>query len=226
MLEQEDVVGSFMHDWVGYARKVVEPPEGVRSDYEIMRDLVTRLHRGVDLPGPDAIFEQVLDSPWLDIDLAGLRQKGFVLAKRGEIAFEGGRTGHADGLFHLVQRVHFDEEQRDAAYPLQLLTLIRRSATHSQILAEKQAGPPVIRVNPQSPGLRGADLDKPVFLASPLGRLQVRVRFDATLVKDVVVYRRGDWMCLGGGANQLLAALETDMGRGTAYYGQGVRLEN
>ncbi len=226
MLEQEDVVGSFMHDWVGYARKVVDPPKGVRSDYEIMRDLVSRLDRKVDLPEPDDIFEQALDSPWLNITLKGLREKGFAQARRGEIAFEGGKTCHQDGRFHLVEKVHFDEGERDGRYPLQLLTLIRRSATHSQIPAERQTEPPRVWVNPASAGLAGTEPEKKVFLASPLGRLEVRVEFDETLVEDVVVYRRGDWMCLGGGANQLLAPLETDMGRGTAYYGQGVRLEN
>jgi len=42
----------------------------------------------------------------------------------------------------------------------------------------------------------------------------------------VVLYRRGDWMSLGGGVNQLVAAEITDMGDCAAFYSQHVRLEN
>ena len=41
-----------------------------------------------------------------------------------------------------------------------------------------------------------------------------------------VVYRRGDWMSLGGGANQLIASGVTDLGGGAPFYDQYVRLEN
>jgi anaerobic selenocysteine-containing dehydrogenase len=65
-----------------------------------------------------------------------------------------------------------------------------------------------------------------VYLVSPLGRLKVRVEVTPGLHPDVVIYRRGDWMKLGGGANQLIAAGLTDIGNGAPFYQQVVRLEN
>lgn len=43
---------------------------------------------------------------------------------------------------------------------------------------------------------------------------------------EVALYRRGDWLKLGGGVNQLIADATTDLGGGAAYYAQHARLEN
>jgi hypothetical protein len=42
----------------------------------------------------------------------------------------------------------------------------------------------------------------------------------------MALYRRGDWMRLGGGINRLIDPSLTDMGIGGAFYDQYVRLEN
>jgi hypothetical protein len=43
---------------------------------------------------------------------------------------------------------------------------------------------------------------------------------------EVTIYRRGDWMRLGGDINRLIDPCITDMGTGSAFYGQYVRMEN
>jgi len=55
--------------------------------------------------------------------------------------------------------------------------------------------------------------------------MTVRLRVLDDLHPRVVLYRRGDWMRFGGGVNRLISAAFTDMGNGTAYYSQWVRLE-
>jgi len=70
------------------------------------------------------------------------------------------------------------------------------------------------------------DLETDVFISSPLGRLKVRLKTMPGLHPEVVVYRRGDWMKLGGGINQLIQERLTDMGWGAAFYDQYVKLEN
>ena len=42
----------------------------------------------------------------------------------------------------------------------------------------------------------------------------------------MVLYRRGDWTKLGGGANQLIQSDITDIGGCAPYYQQYVRVEN
>jgi anaerobic selenocysteine-containing dehydrogenase len=107
-----------------------------------------------------------------------------------------------------------------------LLTLIRRETIHSQILPEKQTEPPTVWIAPDCLCLGHLDLLEDVYLVSPLGRLKVRVEVTRGLHPEVVIYRRGDWMKLGGGVNQLIAAELTDIGNGAPFYQQCVRLEN
>jgi anaerobic selenocysteine-containing dehydrogenase len=106
-----------------------------------------------------------------------------------------------------------------------LLTLVRRNFVHSQILPEEHEPIPIVWISPESPALEGLDLGQDIYVVSPLGRLKVRVEYSQGLHPEAVIYRRGDWMQFGGGANQLVAASLTDMGN-CAAYSQCVRLEN
>jgi hypothetical protein len=94
------------------------------------------------------------------------------------------------------------------------------------MLPENQEMPPVAWVAPDCLALDQLDLDRDVFISSPLGRLKVRLEMLPGLHPEVVVYRRGDWMKLGGGINQLIREQLTDMGWGAAYYDQYVRIEH
>jgi hypothetical protein len=86
--------------------------------------------------------------------------------------------------------------------------------------------PPQVWVNPEAYGAQDLDLNRDVYLVSELGRLRVQVNFDSTLHPQAVIYRRGDWMKLGGGVNQLIRAELTDLEVGAALYSQRVRLSN
>lgn len=225
MLERDDITGSYLHDYVGYARKVLDPPDGVRNDWQILNELGRRLDPPVPIPDMDACFAAALDSPYLDVSLEELRRRGFTRAKRPAIAYQDSRFDHPDGKYRLPLELH-REPSPPEGFPLRLLTLIRKDATHSQILPAAQEIPPPVWVAPDCPELQSLQLDRKVFLASPLGRIQVAVKTSAGLHPGVVIYRRGDWMKCGGGANQLIAAQPTDLGGGTAFYSQYVRLEN
>lgn len=225
MFERDDIIGSFLHDYVNYARKVVDPPGEVRTDLQIMTELGRRLDPPILIREIDDCFSAALDSPHLDISLEALRERGFARAKRPPIAYAGLNFGHPDGKYRLPKALH-EEPLPTPGFPLRLLTLIRKNATHSQILPEDQKIPPTVWIADDSPVLDSLLLDRGVFLVSPLGKIQVEVKTAAGLHPEAVIYRRGDWMKCGGGANQLIAAQTTDLGDGTAFYSQCVRLEN
>ena len=84
----------------------------------------------------------------------------------------------------------------------------------------------MVRVSPDNPALNTLNPAQSVFLVSPIGRLPVTVEALPQFHPGAVLYRRGDWMKLGGGANQLIEAGLTDLGNGAAFYDQYVRLEN
>jgi anaerobic selenocysteine-containing dehydrogenase len=225
MLEQEDVVGSFLHEYVQYVGVVVKPPAEARPDLWIVTELGKRLDPPVSMPAADDCLRAALASPHLETTLEELKTKRFVRSKRPRIAFEGLEFAHADGKYRFPGQLH-DEPSAPAGYPLRLLTLVRRTAIHSQILPEEQQPFPPVWVAPECPVLQGLDLSRPVVLVSPLGRLAVVVRLMPGLHPGAVVYRRGDWMNRGGGVNQLIASGLTDLGGGAPFYEQYVRLEN
>jgi len=225
MLEKEDIVGSFLHNYVNYVRPVLPPPKGARSDFWILSELGQRLHPPILLPKAEDCLRASLDSPYLESSLEDLRQLGFVRANRPEIAYANLHFDHPNGKYHLPTELHEEIPPPDQ-FPLRLLTLVRRNFVHSQILPEEHESVPIVWISPESPALEGLDMGQEIYVVSPLGRLKVRVEHSQGLHPEVVIYRRGDWMKFGGGANQLVAAELTDMGNCAAYYSQCVRLEN
>ncbi len=225
MLEKEDVIGSWLHDFVHYVRPVAEAPEGTRSDTWILRELGRRLDPLVEIPSDEDCLRMTLESSYLDVSLEELRQEGFVRARRPWIAFEGMAFHHPDGKFWLTTELH-PEPPAPQGFPFRFLTAIRRDALHSQILPEDHPETPTAWVAAGHPVLQELDLSRDVFLISPLGRLKVRLEPLEGLHPDVVLYRRDDWMKLGGGPNQLIAAGLTDMGECAPFYQQYVRIES
>jgi len=223
--EKEDIVGSFMHDYVHYAMPLFEPPAEAKDDFSILSELGMRLYPAVSLPEREDILRMSLDSPYLDLSFEDLRERGFVRAERPFIAYEGMRFDHADEKYHFPEVIHGDEAL-PPEFPLRLLSLLRRGAIHSQIASENQKGLPAIWIAADNPLFRDLDRGKDIFLVSPLGRLRVDLKTLPDLHHEVVIYRRGDWMKHGGGINRLVEAHLTDMGENSSYYSQKVRLEN
>jgi len=157
--------------------------------------------------------------------LEELYRRGYVQVKRPAVSFEGLRFAHSDGRYRFPEELHPEPPAPDG-YPLRLLSLIRIEATHSQMLAEDQIHPRKAYLAPDRRAWDSLDRSRPVLLISPLGQLEVQLMELPGLHPDVVVYRRGDWLKLGGGVNQLIADAVTDHGWGAAYYAQHIRLEN
>ena len=225
MFEEEDVGVSYLHDFVQHVKPILAAPGEARSDHWILSELGRRLAPPIHLPAPELCLEASLKSPQLSVTLEELRAKHFVRAASLPVAYAGLQFDHPDGKYHLPTGLH-KEPPPPEDYPLRLLTLIRRDAIHSQILPEEQMELPRVWVSPECHSLERLKLDQDVYLVSPLGRLKVKVELAPDLHQEVVLYRRGDWMKLGGGANQLIAAELTDIGNGAPYYQQYVRLEN
>jgi anaerobic selenocysteine-containing dehydrogenase len=223
MMEHQDIVGSYLHDFVHHVAAIFDPPGEARSDYEILADLGARLNPPIVLPDPDTIFSEALRSEYLDISFGRLKQERFVRANRPFLPYEDLKFDHSDTRYRLPTRLH-PEPGPPGDYPYRLLTLIRRNAIHSQMLPEDQHMPPTVWISPENPLWRTIDTDKPAHLISRIGMMEVRVKPMEGLHPEVIVYRRGDWMKLGGGINRLIEASPTDIGGGTAFYNQYVTI--
>jgi anaerobic selenocysteine-containing dehydrogenase len=225
IMEQEDIIGSYLHEHVQYVCPALSAPGEARNDYWILRQIGKRLVPTVELPSAEDCLRASLDSPYLSTTLEELQVSGCVRSNRPPIAYQDLGFGHQDGRYRFPYILH-PEPQVPAEFPLRLLSLVRRKAIHSQMLPEDQKQPPEVWVAPDSFCLKELNLGKPVELVSPQGRLRVAVQTMEGLHPEVVIYRRGDWISRGGGINQLIAARLTDIGSGAAYYDQYVRLEN
>jgi len=226
MMEKEDIVASYCHNYVNHAGVVFDPPGQAKTDDWIMTRLGKRLKPAVEVLSREEILRLSLNSPLLDIDLDEFRRRGWVRSKRPTMAFAEGRFDHPDGTYHLPNEQLRPETEPTGEYPYRLLSLGRREAIHSQILPEDHPSHPVIWVTSGHPARQKLDLTKPTYLVSPIGRLRVIVENMEGLTDNLILYRRGDWRKLGGGVNQLISARTTDIGGLACYYEQHVRLEN
>ncbi|PTN32444.1 molybdopterin-dependent oxidoreductase [Desulfonatronum sp. SC1] len=228
MLEREEIVGSCLHHYVNYSGQAVLPRGECRADYDILRDLGARLSPPVRFPEPDECLRIGLVPVGVDLD--AFRAKGFARTDHPSVAFEGLKFAHPDGLYRFPEALDPDpleiDQDDDPEFPLRLLSLVRGTYMHSQIPESEQQGLPEILVSPDNPDLDDVDPEGPIFLATPLGRMAVRIRLDASLHPHAVVIRRDGWVSLGHGPNAIIEPQVTDMGDCAALYSQCCRLES
>jgi len=223
MFEREDVLGSFLHNYVNLCAKVVEPRGDCRPDFDIMSALGSRLADPIVFPPKEECLKAGLKKA--DISLDELRENGFVKVKHPYVSFENMEFAHPDGLYRFPEGLS-PEPERDPDYPLQLLTLLRGKSLHSQIPEIDQRGIPQIWVSKQNPAWAALSPADDAYLVTESGAMQVIVETVEDLHPRVVIMRRGGWMKFGHNANVIIKPVKTDMGDGTAYYSQTCRLEN
>lgn len=232
-LEEEDVVGSTWTGELAAVHRIVAPPEGCRTDFEILQDLAARL-------GLSTAFRSLDD--WLcarlpggDHQLKELRAKGWTDSPGERVAWRNG-FDHPDGRFHLRSSVTpaSQAENRDgtdaetaidAEHPLHLLTLIRREAMHSQMTPEEQALPLTLRLHPATAAAHLLEEGARVRIVGRTGALEGVLRLDPGLHEDAVACSRGGWIEHGLGVNVATEAVVTDLGDGAAYYSTMVHVE-
>nr|WP_321259732.1 molybdopterin-dependent oxidoreductase [uncultured Pseudodesulfovibrio sp.] len=223
MFEREDVLGSFVHNYVNHCAAVVKPRGQCRSDFDIYSDLGSRLTDPITFPDSETCIREGLKQA--DISYDELMENGFVKVHHPSVAFENMQFGHLDGLYRFPEELH-PEPQRDPDYPLQLLSLVSGKYLHSQIPEKDQAGAPVVFVSKQNPAWGALNPAMDTYLVTPEGAMQVKVDTVEDLHPRAVIIRRGGWMKYGQNANVIIKPMMTDMGDGTAYYSQSCRLEN
>jgi anaerobic selenocysteine-containing dehydrogenase len=220
MLEDDDLVGAYGHHWLGEVRRVVPPPEGVKTDYEIVRELARRLGLEGEFGGAVEDWKRrLLPSATLDT----LRAKGSVRRPGApEILFAGRKFPTASGRVNLVHDVPIEPARPTRERPLLLMALSTEKAQSSQWLPRGDGGPPVATVHPDAArGFRDGELAE---AESEIARMTVRLRFDDRQRRDVLLVPKGGWLSRGACANALVPARATDAGEGAVYYDTPVRI--
>lgn len=225
MLEDDDVLGSYGHHYVGVSSPVVPRPAYARSDLEIVQALAQRVGLGEVLAGDARSWKRRILAGTLapaGITLEHLEAHGIAKSPIvGDIAFAERRFATASGRANLVTTPGPEPTRPTAELPLVLLSVSTEKAQASQ-WARPMEGALVVTVHPDS--ARGIPEGAAARLESALGGLDVRVRHDPQQRRDVALVAKGGGFRAGACANALIGARLTDHGEGAGLHDELVRL--
>ncbi len=225
LLEADELLGAYGHHHLGVAQPVVERPAHVKSDLEIFQALAERLGLS-DFPKDDArAWKARMLSPELAPHGVTLERLEAGVVKNPLAAttlFHGKVFPTQSGKVELFRELPEDAGVTiDLEYPLSLMSVSTPKSQSSQ-WAKAPPRPAEVTVHPDAAsGLRDGELG---WLESRLGRLEVRVRHDAALRRDVAIVPKGGHYRDGAAANAITHARLTDVGEGGALYDERVRL--
>ena len=223
LLEADDLLGSYGHHWIGVANPVVPPPEGVKSDLEIIQALARRVGLG-EVMASDArrwkrrMMEKKLGSR--GITLEALEAGAIRNPIPPEILFADRKFATATGRVNLLTKSP-SSEVPSLSYPLFLMSLSTEKAQSSQ-WAVPQQGYAVVTVHPEA--ANGIGEGELCSLQSSISSMTVRLRYDSKQRRDIALIPKGGHWRDGRCANVLLRARTTDLGEGGALYDEHVRI--
>ena len=226
-LEEQDVMATYGHNYVGPVNRAIDPVGECRSEFEMFRGLAERFAFAER-------FRRSVDD-WLHDICAPIRQQGCSMAqlKKGPFRLDAPMVPYKDrkfptasGKFEFMTSFN-PSDLRDTApdYPYTLLTI----APHKYICSERTMADhdslPVARLHPREAAARNLEDGAVVWVKSPAGRLKARLRTDPGVRRDCVVSQRGGWLKAGHGWNRLTRDMPSKVGNGTPYYDTKVSVE-
>lgn len=223
LLEADDLLGSYGNHWIGVASPVVPPPEGVKSDLEIVQGVAERVGLGDAMAGGAREWKRRLMKKKLEphgITLETLEAGPVRSPVAPKILFEGRTFPTPTGRANLMTQAP-PRGAPDPDYPLFLMSLSTDRAQSSQWSGTLD-GPAVATVHPDAAG--GIPEGSVCRLESRIGAMSVRLAYDARQRRDVVIVPKGGHLKDGRCANVLLRARTTDKGEGGALYDERVRI--
>ncbi len=220
MLEDEDVVGSYGHHWLGNVQPVAAHPEGVRTDYEIIQELSKLVGLGDEFACSARDWKRRLlggSASLEDLERGAVRSP-----HAAKVLFADRKFATATGRINLIHEVDPEPPRPTEKRPLLLMALSSRKTQASQSTSAMQDGLLVVTVHPAAAA--SFTEGEEVWLESENGRIRVRLAFDDRQRRDVALTEKGGWLHRGRCANALIPASLTDAGGGANYFDTPVRL--
>lgn len=230
LLEDDDLLGSYGHHYLGESRPVVPPPDGVRHEVEIFQELARRLRVDAGIEGS---IESLKRRMMTRLEAAGMRLEDLRAGARQnpfarQVLFAEGKVRTPNGRVQLLQPGNLEllQEMDAGDGEDRGLWLFSNSTEKSQ--ASQWAGKGLgehtwVCAHPDAvPGLAEGDL---VRVRSASGSLQARLTLDDKQRKDLAIMPKGGHFDTGQSANALIAAAPTDIGLGAAYLDCRVQIE-
>jgi anaerobic selenocysteine-containing dehydrogenase len=224
MLEDDDLLGSYGHHYLGLMHPAVSPLGESKTDYQIVQLLARRMNAGDE-------FERTPDE-WKRILLGRTADRGVGLEEleRGfmrnplceKVPFADRAFPTTGGKVNLIREAPVELPAVDERRPMVLMALSTDKSQASQWPDGAQQGPALCTVHPEA--AHGFADGAEVLLESEIASIRVKLRFDANQRRDVALMDKGGWHQRGRSANVLISAHVTDAGGGARYYDTPVRL--
>lgn len=224
MLEEDDLVGAYGHHWLAEVRPVLTPPDGVKSDYEIIQALAPRVGLEQEFSVPVAVWKERMLGRVArhGIDLEAFQSGAVRNPMAPRVLFLDRQFPTPTGCVQLLTELPEQMLADNADGTLRLAALSTQKAQSSQWPLEDQIGPATATVHPDA--ANGFEHGQVVALRSALGQIPVRLQLDDRQRRDVVLMEKGGWLSAARCANMLVAAELTDDGECAVYYDTPVQL--
>ncbi len=227
-LEEEDVTGSYGHNFIGPVNPAVPPPGEAKPDFAIFQELARRFPFAGELAGSAA--------EWLGRLLQPVTSRGIALEtiRGGPVRLpDAPYVPYADRRFPTPSgKYRFMSEfapppawQADPEYPYQLMSVSPHDWLCSETTPAEQGELTVVRLHPAEAAKIGVGDGEEITVVSRVGRTRARLRLDPRQRRDVVVFPRGKWLSSGSSVNLLTPDLVSEVGGGAPFYEARVRLE-
>lgn len=217
LLEDDDLLGSYGHHFLGESRPVVPPPPGVLHEVELFQELAARVGLADHLAGTvedwkRRLLERV--SPH-GVTLEDLRQGALRNPLAGELLFPDGRVRTPSGRVQLLVDHQSPADSDSSEFPLWLFSNSTEKSQASHWAGAGLGSHTWVVVHPDAaPGLAESEI---VLVRSTLGEVEAELRFDRRQRSDIAIMPKGGHFDRGQSANTLIEARATDIGLGANY---------
>ncbi|MHB0868726.1 MAG: molybdopterin-containing oxidoreductase family protein [Chloroflexota bacterium] len=216
--EEEDLVGSYGHQWLGPVNPAIEPPSEARTDLQIFQALAERL--GIQgMEGTATEWLRRLAAPLLPlgITLETLQQGPVRHPTQPTVPFESRVFPTPSGRFHFTSEVPPNPAaNRNGSFVL--ISSHPETSVHSQILPEDQGKPLQLRMNPRDAERLGLAEGDPVAMKAMGGRVEGVLALEATLGQGVLHCDQGGWIKFGVGVNRVTPGVLSRQGLCAGFY--------
>lgn len=235
-LEDEDLVGSYGHNWISPLKPVIEPLGESRSELRILQELSTKLGFKDEMGGSPRDWMSKLANPIIDvgIPLEELLRKPHRFPSAPITPFKDGEFKTESGKYEFPRKPDIKNEKitlnrnfgQNDGFNLRLLSVSPREWIGSEIPEnEHESGVLSVQVHPKVLKEKNIEEDEEIWLKSQQGKLLVKAKKNATLRTDYVLTNRGGWNKYNKCVNILTLDLISDYGNGAPYYETFVKLE-
>jgi anaerobic selenocysteine-containing dehydrogenase len=226
-LEEEDIMGSYGHNWVSPINPVIPPQGEAKSEFEIFQLLAQKLGFFGEMSGSTKDWLKKLTAPMLDqgINFEDLQNSPQRMVQKTKIPFSDRKFKTESGCFEFIEELSIQDIDMEE-FPLKLLSTMAEDFIGSVIPeSEMVDGFLEVHVHPDILMEKNIADGNKALLESPVGSLVVKVKKDNEVRKDYILTYKGGWLKYNKCVNVLTQPLISEIGNGTPYYDTRIRIK-